>query len=498
MKNIYSKSETFRRLGLCPNNAPLDSAMLLGRSNYCVALGHILIFTIKVFRKKLYSTDEDREKVSYREILFCFFLFNVLVYALFPGSVWAQFDSTKSFCISLEYRPRMEYRNGYRKLPNDTTHAAIFGTQRSRLNFAFTQPKFKFHTSIQDLRVWGQYGQTSTNGSLNVFEAFVETYYNEHVFLRMGRQKVELENGRLFSAANWNQAGRSHDGINFIFKNKRLTSELMLFFNQTSEQIFGTDFRPVGFSNYKLLNVHFLSWKFAENFNLITINSLDGYQGKTNINTLYMRATSGGRLEFESEYFYATISGYYQYGQLSNAAHISAYYFQPEISYRYKKFYTRLGMEYLSGDDGKTASVISKSFVPLYGVAWKFMGNMDYFTYFPDDVKKGGLVNPYLFLYLEVNKRITVRADFHVFYLQNNVIDSKNSAIDKYLGAESDLSFKYLVNNFTTIDYGFSFMKAEQSMEFLKGGNSNRIPVWSYLMITFKPEIFKHSQIIRS
>ena len=43
----------------------------------------------------------------------------------------------RNFTVGLEFRPRMEYRDGYRKLPNDTTSAAIFGTQRSRINFDF-------------------------------------------------------------------------------------------------------------------------------------------------------------------------------------------------------------------------------------------------------------------------------------------------------------------------------------------------------------------------
>jgi len=73
-------------------------------------------------------------------------------------------SKNRNFTIGVEFRPRMEYRDGYRKLPNDTTCAAYFGTQRSRLNLTYSQPHFKFHTSIQDLRVWGQYGQASSSG----------------------------------------------------------------------------------------------------------------------------------------------------------------------------------------------------------------------------------------------------------------------------------------------------------------------------------------------
>lgn len=396
----------------------------------------------------------------------------------------------KNFTLGLEFRPRMEYRDGYRQLRTSDSKAAFFGTQRSRLNFSYDQPKFKFHTSIQDLRVWGQYGQTSSSGSLNVFEAYVEAGITDHFSVKMGRQKLELDNGRLFSASNWSQAARAHDGINLIYNSKNIHSEFISAFNQTSERIFETNYAPTTFTNYKMLHVHYLKAKLSPHFNLSTLNSADGYESKINPRTMYTRATSGGRIEFEKENLYLTLSGYYQYGQLQDGNKISAYYFQPEIQWKKNKFTTRLGAEYMSGDNADKPSSTSKSFVTLYGVAWRFMGNMDYFISFPSDLKNGGLINPYLHLIYDVNSKLCLRSDFHLFYLQNKVKDNLNNNIKPYLGFENDLSAHYKYNNFTMIDFGFSFMAAEKSLEKIKGGNSNIIPVWSYLMITFKPELF--------
>ncbi|MCC7050518.1 MAG: alginate export family protein, partial [Bacteroidia bacterium] len=234
----------------------------------------------------------------------------------------------KLFSVGLEFRPRIEYRNGYKQLRNDTTQPAYFGTQRSRLYVTYATPKFKFHTSIQDIRVWGQYGQTSTSGSLSIFEAYAETYFTDNLFIRMGRQKVELDNGRLFSAANWSQAGRAHDGLNLIYKKEKISSELMCYFNQTSERLYETNFSPTTFANYKLLNTHYLDFKLNNYFTLKTINSADGYESKTNSRILYIRGTSGGRIEYEKGKIYATISGYYQYGRLQTRQQIAAYYLQ--------------------------------------------------------------------------------------------------------------------------------------------------------------------------
>lgn len=396
----------------------------------------------------------------------------------------------KIFTVGLEFRPRGEYRDGYKQLPADSSEVAYFVSQRSRLNFSYEQPKFKFHTSIQDVRVWGQYGQTSSTGSLNVFEAFAIVEVAKNLSAKMGRQKIELDNGRLFAASNWNQYGRSHDGIDLMYKNNTIETELFTAFNQSGENIFGTEYLPTTFNNYKLLNLHFLKAKLNERFSLTTINAADSFESKTNATTLYTRATSGGRIEFEKNNLYLTFSGYYQYGQLQSGAKISAYYFQPEIRYKVQKWTARLGAEYMSGDDATQVSATSNSFVPLYGVAWRFMGNMDYFTNFPKDVKNGGLVNPYLFCYYDWTEKLTLRSDFHLFYSQNKILNAQNNVIDSYLGYENDLSVRYKHNGFTTLDFGFSYMLAEKSMETIKGGNSEITPIWSYLMITFKPELF--------
>lgn len=403
-------------------------------------------------------------------------------------------SENKNFSIGLEFRPRAEYRDGYKELRTSENKAAFFGTQRSRLYFNYSQPKFKFHTSIQDIRVWGQYGQTSTSGSLNVFEAYAETSISDAFSVRLGRQKVELDNGRLFSAANWSQAGRAHDAVNIIYNSNTIHAESINSFNQTSERIFDTDFSPTTFTNYKLLNVLYLKARLNQHFTLTTINAADSYQSKTYSGTLYTRATSGGRLEFEKGNLYATISGYYQYGQLQTREHISAYYFQPEIQLRSNKLTTRLGAEFISGENAEKVSDFSKSFVPLYGVAWKFMGNMDYFTSFPTDVKKGGLFNPYLFFIYDLNKKVALRSDFHLFYLGNKTKNNLGNTITPYLGFENDMSVKYKYNDFTTIDFGFSYMAAEKSMETLKTGSSSIVPIWSYLMITFKPDLFNFTK----
>ncbi|MCB9201456.1 MAG: alginate export family protein [Flavobacteriales bacterium] len=409
--------------------------------------------------------------------------------------LYGQIDSTRKIEVDLEFRPRTEFRYGYQQLRNDTVSPSYFTTNRSRINLTYTQHRFRFHTSFQDVRVFGQYGQKSTSGSLSVFEAYVDAYFNNNWFVRIGRQAVELDNKRLFSKANWDQYSRAHDGFNLTYKNSKVESEAMLFFNQTETPNFGTNFSPTNFSNYKFLALHHFKTKLSNSLDALTINAYDGYQSLSNSEVLYMRGTSGGRLTWHKNDVSATLSGYYQYGQLQSGNKINAYYFQPEIKIKLKNLTSQLGMEYMSGDDTSSKSTVSNSFIPLYGVAHSFMGHMDYFTKFPQNTNNGGLINPYLFLQYDINKKLSLKADAHVFMLQNTVLDKNYNVINPYLGFENDLSIQYKINEFTTLDYEFSYMLPTSSMEVLKGGNHNLLPIWSYLMITFKPNII--NQILR-
>lgn len=406
----------------------------------------------------------------------------------------------KEFKIDLEFRPRAEYRDGYKQLKNDTTSPSYFVNQRTRLNITFQTEKLIFHTSLQDIRLYGQSGQFSSNGSLGVFESYIEPFLSKTISLRIGRQKLDLDNNRLFSPADWAQQSRAHEGVRFIYKKEGLLSELMGAFSQSNENIFNTNYSPVGFNNYKILGVHHLKWQATEKTTITTINATDGFEHKTNSKILYLRATSGGRIEYKTNKFYATISGYYQYGNTPGGMNLSAFYFQPEIKYNAtEKLTTWLGAEILSGDDAIKKSKTSNSFEPLYGVAHRFMGRMDYFTSFPQDVKNGGLINPYLFIQYALTKKLSIKNDLHLFYTQNNVLDKNNNIIHPFLAFENDISIKYKFNEFTILDGGFAFMLAEKSMETIKGGNNASTPIWAFVMITFKPKLFhfKSNQLFK-
>jgi hypothetical protein len=397
----------------------------------------------------------------------------------------------KRLQVDFEFRPRTEYRNGYQQLRNDTTTAAFFTNQRSRLSINYTyNNRFILQFSMQDLRVWGQQDPRSVLASVQVFEAWVEPYISDKFSVRIGRQRLMYDNQRLFAENDWRLSGAAHDALNFRYYTPKLSAELALANNQSAEKFFGTDFTPVGFTTYKYLAVNYIKYAPNKNLAFTVLNSSDGFQNKTNPEKMILRYTLGGRVEVTKGNIYGTIAGYYQGGKNPSGKELSAWYLQPEVRLTTARgMIARLGAELFSGT-GNQPSDIDKSFVPLYGVAHRFNGSMDLIVRFPNDVGGAGLINPYLFLIQPLFKKFELRSDFHTFHLQNSYY-LNDTYISRYLGFENDWLFTFRPNPVTKVDLGFSYMIPTESFATVKGSGDGSINCyWAYMSLTFKPNLF--------
>ncbi|HKJ06753.1 MAG TPA: hypothetical protein VJ970_04745, partial [Flavobacteriaceae bacterium] len=74
--------------------------------------------------------------------------FSILFVTLTVTTITAQ-----QFKLSAELRPRFENRHGYKTILNDDVDGANFISQRSRLNFNFSQNKIKIGVTLQNVRV---------------------------------------------------------------------------------------------------------------------------------------------------------------------------------------------------------------------------------------------------------------------------------------------------------------------------------------------------------
>jgi hypothetical protein len=414
--------------------------------------------------------------------------------------------TNKSLTIDLQMKNRLEYRNGYGNIPADNSSAASFVNQRSRLNIDYKHGNaFNTVLSLQDARVWGSHDPRGLNGTIQLFEGYVEPIISPNFSIRIGRQRIALDNQRLFAENEWRINGASHDAINFRYNKNKLNTELIAAFNQTGERNFGTDYTPAELSitpasstasswtNYKALAVHYLKYDFNSNLIGTTIIASDAYQDAVQKEQNYWRFTYGGRLEYNNKKWYATASSYLQTGRNNTGQTIKAWYIQPEIKYNFTaNSAIRLGAEIISGDNGKVGQV-DHSFVPIYGVAHRFNGFMDLFTKFPNDVNNAGLVNPYLFINKKLTDKIELNSNSHLFYTQRGFIDGTNQKLTKFMGYEHDLVVTYKPNAVTQIESGFSVALPTDTMTAIKKtGNSEKIANWAYIQVKFTPVLFKN------
>lgn len=414
----------------------------------------------------------------------------ILVFALLglTQPSWSQADSLQTFDLDLEFRPRSEFRYGYKTLVPKGAKPSFFISNRLRLTSSYKRANFRFHASLQDVRTFGAEGLVADGNHLGLFEGFVEMDFSKRWMMKIGRQSVDIDNGRLLAEANWGQNGMAHDGLTLLFRTKKIKNALYGFYNQSQENTFGSDY-SLSTSMYKEMLVNYFEYNPSDKWSFNLLNVVDGWDSQSVENTTYVRATSGGKIQWKSGKYSATLRSYYQYGQLSTGQSIHAQYVQPEIHFNFSRNKINLGAEYLSGDDDDNPSV-SRSFVPLYGVNFRFMGNLNYFTQFPNDVLNGGLFNPYLIYQHQLTKQWRLQSDLHFFMLPNEVSGYIEEITDGYLGSELDIKAKYEVNSYTTLDFGFAGMIPTTKMEAIKLGDSGILPFWSFVMVTFQPNLF--------
>ncbi|WP_426484610.1 alginate export family protein [Flavobacterium sp. 2] len=388
------------------------------------------------------------------------------------------------FSMNIEIRPRVEYTSNYTLPPNDSIDPYFYITQRNRVSTQYEREKWLIKSDLQEIHLWNQDNKTSKIGSINFYQLYFETKFKSINF-KLGRQSILLDNGRLFSDAPWAQQGRAHEGIRVMNSSKKFSNDFFFLFTRNYNKEFDAFYSPVASNRYKYLlmnNFHYNSGKY---FSFNSMNIIDFLKSAAS-DKIYTRATTGGRIAFQKTQWYYTLNTYLQFGNNPKGQKLLAYYLQPEIRLSLPKSIWRLGAEIISGSSSSLHKNESEDFDVLYGVTWKFNGNMNVFTRFPADVGGKGLVNPYLFTTIPINTKLSLRSDFHLFYTQYSLINKSGQQESKFLGFENDISLKYKPVKELEVNYAFSFYKSSDSMKNLpKIIDENKISIWSYLMISY-------------
>lgn len=399
-------------------------------------------------------------------------------------------DMLAQFSFSAEFRPRAEYRHGYKTLPATDANAAFFISQRTRLNVYYSNSDFKTGFSLQDVRTWGDVKQlNTTDDHLFIHEAWGQYFFSEEFSMKLGRQEIVYDDHRIFGSVNWAQQARSHDVAIFKFIDKKFKLDVGLAFNQLKENNFGTLYTLNNYKSFQYIWVHQDFKNLGVSF-LILNNGMQYASFPNPAPTDYDVASSqtlGTRLTYKKKDLSVNAAMYVQGGKNATNVDLSSSYLAGEIIYAFSKvFKANIGFEMLSGNDyddiGNTKE--DKAFAPLYGTNHKFNGHMDYF-YVGSHFGKVGLNDLFIGLNYAEDK-VKLGLTTHIFSSAGEI-----NNMSKSLGTEFDLSFGYALAKGVSMTVGYSKMFGTETMALIKGGDSEESNSWAYLMFIFKPQFLQ-------
>lgn len=133
---------------------------------------------------------------------------------LLPSMAYTQTtEKENEFTMSIQIRPRAEYRNGALMPRNEGEEPAGFINNRARLSMEYKRSDLQMKISAQHVGVWGQDPQIDKNGRFIMNEAWAKLNFGKNFFAQLGRQTLSYDDERILGGLDWNIAGRYHDAL---------------------------------------------------------------------------------------------------------------------------------------------------------------------------------------------------------------------------------------------------------------------------------------------
>lgn len=407
---------------------------------------------------------------------------------LLPGMSWAQESQKENeFTMSMQIRPRAEYRNGSLFPRNEGDEAVSFINNRARLSMEYKRSDLSMKISAQHVGVWGQDPQIDTNGRFIMNEAWAKLNFGTGFFAQLGRQTLSYDDERILGGLDWNVAGRYHDALKLGYANKANQLHLILAFNQNKEKTKGGTYYHDGAQPYKNMQTlwyHYTADELPLDVSLLFLNlGLEtGVAATETSHTRYLQ-TFGTYITYKPQSWDMQGAFYYQTGKNKSAQSVSAFMASVKAAYAFdKQWSVSLGYDYLSGNDGKGDKF--KAFDPLYGTHHKFYGAMDYFYATAWQGAAPGLQDAQLGVNFKTSKKVSMQLNYHYFATAAKLDDVK-----KGLGSEVDYQLDWNVMKDVKLSAGYSFMLGTKSMDIVKGGDHKRWQDWGWVSLNINPRI---------
>jgi len=400
-----------------------------------------------------------------------------------PELIQAQFTMTG------EYRPRFEYRNGYKELGDSSTLPAYIAAQRTRGGFKFKNDNLEAAFTLQDSRVWGEVKPKDDLASVQVYEAWFELPLSKVFKLKIGRQEVKYDDERLLSSANWNNVGTTHDLAMLKYKGKDMDIHCGMAYNNASEIYHGANYAV---KTYKTLNYLWINKKLNKEFSLSFLDVADGFNKEESVDVIYLRNTVGIFGEYKNDSLGLTVngSGYYQSGKNKAGTEIGAFLFSLKADFFItKKLDILAGYDYYSGNDyTDTANEKVNYFSNLYGSGHRFLGSMDYFTA-PEHTAGAGITDIFGGIGYKITDKWSSQLFYHSFAISGEIPDFTSATltgVDKGLASEIDLLFILKLNQMVNINFGYSTLMGKETLSLVQLGDYKKTSHWGFVMINVK------------
>lgn len=415
--------------------------------------------------------------------------------------------------IEGEYRPRFEFREGFRKPLADTLKPAFLTVQRTRMSAGYKSGTLSTQFTLQDARIFGASDVKTNASKIEVYEAWAELLFTPEVSVQIGRQKLKYDDQRVFGESNWSNTGQAHDVALLKYTTKDFQAHFGYAYNNSKDTLLEINYTVS--KMYKSMGFLWLSKDFGHGVSVTAIGINEGLQTSDNYLKTNYRNTIGTNVVLQNDLsrFGFRVSGYYQFGN-SNAydtakivknttyADLKAFMLAFKATYKIAEPITiQAGIDHFSGTGSGTVNNKSYTFNRLYGTNHSFGGSMEYFISLP----KAGLTDYYAGISCKSGSKLSVDLNLHFFKLDKDMsYNSKakdgtitKTTVNSYIGSEADLSTNYKLSKETTIHAGYSmYFNSGSTKNYFKMGNTGTFfPQWAYVMLTIKPQFYKSPEV---
>ena len=336
-------------------------------------------------------------------------------------------------------------------------------------------------------------------------EAWMKYNITDSASVKVGRQIFAYDDQRLLSGRNWNQYGLFYDAALLSYLKGNWQFDLGLSFNNTAENQYNVEF-PSDKNRIQTLNFIYAKNKLSKKSNISALVLATGINDATEANKIYQMYTMGLNYNQSLGKLKAHLEGYYQTGENETGMDKEAYFITASLKYPLsKKVIIGAGYDYFSGEDGSNTdadyATTDHTFDILYGARFKYSGNMNQFLMMGKPWDAGGLQDINANLTYKMNKKHSIKADFHAFMLSSDYADPTNTsgsfiALDKNLGWELDAYYNYNFNNYSKLSLGVSYLNPTDELYILKKMSPDDMGtnLFGWVSLQFTPELFNSSK----